>query len=284
MDYTEGEVFEDHTIQIKRYTPTDPRLGRHVRHDSRSLQYQVVAKDPSELKSVTWSRYIPVLDQGQLGSCTGNAGTGCLGTGVYWMEGQNLSLDENYAVQLYSDATKIDSAAGEYPPTDTGSDGLAIAQVLQSRGLISGYQHATSLEAALTALAARPVIVGIEWRQDMFKPNPDGQIHITGAVAGGHEIVFDQLDVENKRVWFTNSWGDSWGVHGRAYLTWEDFGTLLDAQGDVVSFVPASQPAPTPAPGPVNPQPSPAKPTWLEELKTAVDNFVKELERIANDL
>lgn len=290
MDYHEGEIREDGiTIQTKRFTPTDPRLGRHVRHDSRSLQYQVVAKDPSTLTSVQHQRYIPVLDQGKLGSCTGNAGTGCMGSAQYWPEGGSVLnvtdavADESYAVDLYSAATQIDDANGSYPPDDTGSDGLSIAKVLQSRGLISGYNHAMGLEAALTALESGPVIVGIEWRNDMFEPDPDGRIHITGAVAGGHEIVFDQLDVENKRVWFTNSWGTSWGVHGRAYLTWDDFGALLDAQGDVVAFVPASQPAPTPAPGPVNPQPEPT-PDWFARLKSAVDNFVKELEQIESDL
>jgi hypothetical protein len=68
-----------------------------------------------------------------------------------------------YAEHLYSDATKIDPWTGEWLPDDTGSDGLSIAKVLLTRGLISGYQHATTLEAALTALAQRPVMIGSSW-------------------------------------------------------------------------------------------------------------------------
>ena len=33
-----------YTIKIHRFQPTDKRLGRHVAHDSRSLQYRFVAK------------------------------------------------------------------------------------------------------------------------------------------------------------------------------------------------------------------------------------------------
>ncbi|MFC4587824.1 hypothetical protein [Sphaerisporangium corydalis] len=31
-----------------------------------------------------WERALPILDQGDLGSCTGNAAAGALGTAPYW--------------------------------------------------------------------------------------------------------------------------------------------------------------------------------------------------------
>lgn len=120
-------------------------LGRNVRHDPRSLRYTLpVAGD---IKSAAWTRHIPILDQGDLGSCTGNAGTGILGTDGLWQTLTTVAqskLDETYAAQLYSDATKVDDDPKNYPPTDTGSDGLSIAQVLKARRLISGYTHITS--------------------------------------------------------------------------------------------------------------------------------------------
>jgi len=281
------EQHSGYTISRKLYHPTDPRLGRHVRHDSRSLAYQVKAKDPAQLKSIRHERHIPTLDQGNLGSCTGNAATGALGTGVFWEDGQHVLnatdalVDETYAVNVYSDATKIDPYQGFYPPNDTGSDGLSVAKTLQNRALISGYVHATSFEAALTALSQSAVIGGIEWRSDMFRPDPDGRVHITGTIQGGHEIVFDELDVENQRVWFHNSWGENWGVDGRGYLTWGDFKTLLDRGGDITQFVPVTQPAPTPEPTPTPDNP-PVRPDLevIQETIAAAKALVAALEKL----
>lgn len=296
MSYDFIEQHDGYTISRKFYDSSDPRLGRQVNHDSRSLVYKVQAADPSTLTSIRHPRSIPILDQGSLGSCTGNAGTGNLGTGIYWAQGltvldpSDVNKDEKFAVTLYSDATKIDPYRGTYPPIDTGSDGLSIAKVLKSRGLISGYTHATSLEAFLTALSQGPVIVGIEWHENMFNVDQTGHVSITGKVVGGHEIVFDQLDIEHKRVWFSNSWGKSWGIGGRAYLTWDDMATLLAAEGDVTVFVPASQPAPTPTPTPTpdptptpTPTPDPGKDV-IQEIIDAAEAFIASLKNFIQQL
>jgi hypothetical protein len=62
------------------YMPTDPRLGRHVQHDPRSLRYAHGVLPKTAIKTVDWTRRAPIFDQGQLGSCTGNAAAGLLGT------------------------------------------------------------------------------------------------------------------------------------------------------------------------------------------------------------
>jgi hypothetical protein len=236
------------TIFRERIPSTDPRLKRHVHHDSESRRY---AFDTTGLSIVSakHTRRIPVLDQGQLGSCTGNAGIGCLGTDPFY-EGTtwHYSFTEEGAVQLYSDATAADDYPGQYPPDDTGSDGLTIAKVLTAAGSISGYRHTFSLDDALKALGVTPVICGTTWLEGMFDPAPDGRLTVSGAVAGGHEYVVDEIDADSQRVWLTNSWGTGWGVNGRAYLTFTDWGRLLADQGDVTIFTPLTQPAPVPAP------------------------------------
>src|SRR3954465_3152510 len=161
------------TLKIRRFENVkDRRLGRHVVHDSRSLRYLVRAADPKTLKSIKHFVNIPILDQGDLGSCTGHAGTNALASDAFWSAGatvlkQDAAADHQYAVGLYSDATKLDPWPGQYEPDDTGSDGLSIAKALLTRGLISGYQHATSLEATLTALADRVVMIGSSWLEGM---------------------------------------------------------------------------------------------------------------------
>jgi hypothetical protein len=224
---------------------TDLRLGRHVDHDPRSRAFAAPEPEPDDLAalvSVRHQRHIPVLDQGQVSSCTANAAVGALGTSPLWeahhtpgMSGRSGYADEKLAVALYSDEQRA-LFGQSYPPSDRGGSGLAIAKVLKASGAISGYKHAFSLNACLAALAKQPVIIGISWMNDMFNPDADGRLHPTGPVAGGHEIVLDELDVENKRVWLTNSWGASWGVQGRAYLTWDDLGALLAQQGDCTVF------------------------------------------------
>lgn len=251
---------EAHTLYVEHFKPSDPRLGRHVLHDSRSLQYQVEPKDINVLKSVRHQRRTPILDQGQLGSCTGNAAIGCLGTDPFFTTVQGkTTFDEAAAVSVYSAATKLDPYGGTYPPTDTGSDGLSVAKVLVARGLIAGYQHATSLAAVLTALQDKPVIVGIKWLSSMFSTAADGRINVSGSVEGGHEFELDEIDVENRRVWMDQSWGIKFGLSGRAYFTWDDFGSLLADRGDCTVFTPITQPAPTPTP-PTPPAPTPPAP------------------------
>ena len=138
-------------VEIKTFERQDPRLGRIVQHDPRSRQYAFKAPARVALVSKRHHRWIEVLDQGNLGSCTGNAGTGALGSDPLFPTlvphyVAASELNESAAVKLYSDATAIDEWAGEYPPEDTGSSGLAIAKVLKSRGWISGYQHTFTFE------------------------------------------------------------------------------------------------------------------------------------------
>jgi hypothetical protein len=260
---------------------TDPRLKRHINHDPRSRDYAFPTTGLT-LQSVQHQRYVPIFDQGDLGSCTGNAGVGCLATGVFYLgkqPGDRYSLDEPGAVQLYSDATAVDPYPGQYPPDDTGSDGLTIAKVLKAAGEIAGYQHTFTLDDALKALTVMPFITGTSWFQDMFNPDPDGRVHPNGAPAGGHEYVADELDVTNDRIWFQNSWGPTWGVNGRFYLTFEDYGVLLAQQGDVTIFVPRTVPAPTPTPPAPPGPPTPIGPVVVDDADRAL---AEELRSWAN--
>ena len=207
-------------------------LGRVVQHDPRSLAFPA-ALAPA-LKTVTHRHYGPVLDQGQVGSCTGNAAAQSLNT-VPLRHGRRL-LTEIDAQGLYHEATVLDGFPGTWPPTDTGSSGLAVAKASQQAGWVTGYTHAFGLDQCLAALVLAPVIVGTNWHEDMFNPDAAGYVHPTGAIAGGHEYTLLGINVKLARVTMLNSWSASWGRNGRAYITFADLGTLLADSGDVVAL------------------------------------------------
>jgi hypothetical protein len=249
--------------------PVTPRpLGRIVRHDPRSLQYLV--PEATTPKSAKWDRKIPVLDQGNLGSCTGNATVGVLGSEPFWdtlTVTEQQSLDENEAVKVYSLATQLDDVSGTYPPDDTGSSGLAAAQAAKKLGFISGYMHITSVAAAQQAIQTGPFITGVNWYEGFDSPDANGLVEISGQIRGGHEFEIIGYDATQGLWEAVNSWGTSYGVNGHMFFSDASFARLLSEQGDATTFVPLTQPAPiptpvptptpTPTPTPVPPQPTP---------------------------
>jgi len=216
-----------------RHDRADARLGRNLWLDARSLAYRVEG-DPDlmalRLRSVRWDRVLPVLDQGDLGACTGYAGTGMLGTAPYWWQvgqyvvPQDAGHASRFAVKLYSDATKVDPWPGQYPPDDTGSSGLAVCKVLKTRGTITGYRWATSARGLVRLLQDGPVMMGMPWHSAFFEPDRSGFIDNgqwwTSGVAGGHEVEVVAVDVNERDLSASvltcvNSWGSSWGDAGR---------------------------------------------------------------------
>jgi hypothetical protein len=242
------------TIYLERFRDVrDPRLGRHVQHDERSRRfaYRGPVSPPHTVKH---ERQVPVFDQGAVGSCTGNAAIGCLATGPFFPTvnerdaAEIRTLSQEAAVWVYSQASMIDPFRGQYPPDDTGSDGLSVAKVLHGAGAISGYEHAFGLDQALAALMNTPLITGTSWLEGMYEPDAEGLVRPTGKSVGGHEYVIDEYDAERGWVGFTNSWSERWGLRGRFYMEAEAFGTLLADNGDVTVFVPSTEPAPEPDP------------------------------------
>jgi hypothetical protein len=228
----------------------DPRLGRKIRHDPKSWGFAYPTAGLS-IASVRWPRQVLIFDQGQVGSCTGNAGIGVLCTGDLWpmVPSTRYTPDEAGAVNLYSDAESA-NGDGPYPPNDDGSDGLTVAKVLKSAGMISAYRHTFTINDALKALTQTPLMTGIAWYANMFTPDREGIVTPGGALAGGHEIVVDEYDARRGLVGFSNSWGVGWGQAGRFYLDVEEYAKLLDDAGDVTALLPVHAPAPPPGPVP----------------------------------
>ncbi len=227
-------------------------LGRNVYHDSRNRAYpwQAPVRTYAGLTSQLWPRHIPILDQGNVGSCTGNEQVGALGTGSVFLAlpAGHPALDETLAVKIYSGAETIDGD-GPYPPNDNGSSGPSAAQVAKNLGLISGYLHCFSLNDVLDALETGPVGIGANWYDSMDNPN-GGVVQISpGAqVRGGHEYLCRGKDVPSKMLFFDNSWGTGWGTGGSFSYSFATLERLLAEQGDATVSLPLNVPVPPPVP------------------------------------
>lgn len=202
------------------------RLGRHLNHDPRSRGFPAPAA--RTIRDVAWRTYGPRLDQGQLGSCTGNALVGALMTRPNYRSTRRLT--EADAVRAYTRATVIDPFEGAYPPTDTGSDGLSVCKAGVEFGWLVGYDHAFGLSHLLDALMSGAVMVGTVWHEGMFSPDGRGRLTVTGDIVGGHEYVITGRSGHWLRI--LNSWGLPWGDRGYAYIRDTALGDLLEQQGD----------------------------------------------------
>jgi hypothetical protein len=211
-------------------------LGRLLRHDEHSKDFQARVAQPS---TVMYTRHGRVLDQGQLGSCTGNATVHALNFDPnFKAAGMKRSRNESNAVKCYSLATELDGLDGTYPPDDNGSSGLGAAQAAKKLKWITGYTHAFGLDHLIGALAVRPVIVGTNWYEGMFEPDGNGTVGISGAVAGGHEYCINGIDMENHVFRAINSWGEGWGKKGYFFLAFSTMDRLLSEDGDVTVLIP----------------------------------------------
>ena len=157
---------------------------------------------------------------------------------------------EDYAVGVYETATSLDPFEGAYPPDDTGSDGPSAAKALVRMAVSPGYTHTFSAGDAFRALGQLPGMMGTNWYESFFYPDNDGRVRFTTGdrIAGGHEVMADEINAEKQIVWFRNSWGPGWGANGRFYMTFDLITRLLSEGGDWTFVLPLNVPAPVPTP------------------------------------
>jgi hypothetical protein len=238
----------DRTIRIPEDRVPGKPLGRHVRHDPRSLAFTLIPPlSLGDLVDVLHARRVPIFTQ-TAGSCTGESLVGALGTEPFYSLLRalvpDLVLDHSLAVEVYSAATLIDQWDGSYPPTDTGSDGLSVAKVAHRRAWVAGYRHATTLGAALLEVQSHPILTGVSWWSSFDDPDSSGLVEIASSahIRGGHEVVVLGCDVTRKRVRCANSWGTDYGDRGYFDWSWDTYGRLLDDAGDATALVPMPAP------------------------------------------
>lgn len=228
-------------LHVVTVAQQDPRLGRQVVHDPRSRRFAFpLAALPSKpTKALRHRIYGPrVIPTQQIGCCTGvDQAVKCDAVGNR-RTGVVLGMAD--AQRLYARASQIDPWPGQWPPTDSGSSGLAACKAAMEERLIERYEWlfagAAQVLAALTGgpgTPGRPVGVGTWWFDDMFKPDPKTLLVTpTGPQAGGHQWTVTgwepRYDAFEGLCW----WGPRFGDHGRFRIRYDDLNTLLADDGD----------------------------------------------------
>jgi len=204
------------TKQAKR-----PHLGRrHYRAPGRAM--------PTETSATVCSRFWnPLnwtpLNQGDTGSCTGNAGVGVISTTPYTSDAHDNETDARLA---YQGGTCVDNGcsipctcsscpAAFCPATnanDNGSNGSSVMTWMQNAGWVKGYTTADTTTQLIACLQTGPAVIGIDWYNSMFLTDKTGTLPVTvsSGLAGGHEIRVVGYDSVKAQVIIDNSWG-LWG-------------------------------------------------------------------------
>lgn len=138
---------------------------------------------------------------------------------------------------IYDEAQKLDEWEGnDYDGTSV----RAGAKYLQSLGYIKEYRWAWDVQTLVDALLTLgPVVIGINWYNNMFEPNRDAIIKIGGGIAGGHAILVDGVSKTKQLFRLKNSWGRDWGNNGFAYISFDDMERLISEDGEVAIAVEA---------------------------------------------
>ena len=211
------DTHERHHQSIPERKVVAKRLGRNIHFDlqSATLPVNELFRPKAVVKSRVWGRPGP-FDQGDTGSCTGQAVAGLVMTAPI----ADTGVDEGTAMEIYELATKIDPFPSSYPPDDTGSSVLAAMQAAQQRGYITSYRWCFSLQDVLQALSTvGPVAIGINWYTSFDQPDTHGHITLApgATIRGGHALNLTSVDTNTNRVGGWNSWGANWGVGGQVH-------------------------------------------------------------------
>lgn len=146
---------------------------------------------------------------------------------------------------IYDEAQALDEWPGTGYP---GTSARGACKALQARGIIDSYfwcQNLVDIQNAL--LNQGPVMVGTNWYESMASPiwskDRGGTyrwmltIEESKGIAGGHEFIINGISMEHGYVRVKNSWGRTWGVQGRAAMTFETLERLVfREEGDAVIF------------------------------------------------
>src|SRR5690349_17955050 len=217
---------------------TQRTFDRIVQFDEQSRNYPIMAVVPTTvLTSKTWDCNT-WNDQGQEGACVGFGFSHELSA-----EPQPVPTNYSLALGIYNRAKLLDNFPGEdYSGTSVLAGAKAVSELKNNIGepYIKSYRWAFGLrDVALAVAHVAPVVIGINWYEGMYEPDSAGYLHKSGELVGGHctlilgvvivpltgisqPTTLAQVDMNKSYAIIHNSWGKSWGVNGRAKISFAD--------------------------------------------------------------
>jgi hypothetical protein len=238
-------------------TTTPHRLGRHYEYDERSRNFEFRGPRRGIQQDKLWSFSQPVLNQGETSSCVGNTYSQFINSDYCDPTRKKLNIEwvtETQALECYHLATIADGVSDQvYPPNDDGTSSLGGAKAAQQLGWIDRYEHAFDFGTFQSAIQTQPVCVGTLWTNEMFNIDSTGLITVgplgdvndpdNQYIAGGHEYLGLGISYTLRQVRFLTSWGSSFGpLNGEFKMSFNDFETLIENQGDIVVAHGVAQP------------------------------------------
>lgn len=203
------------------------KFDRLVRFDERSRNYPIRALFAPDIKprSYTWACKL-WLDQGSEGACTGFSMSHELAAKPVVVSG----ISNAFAIALYKRAQELD----DWPGTNyEGSSVLGAMKAAMEKGYYTEYRWAFGEEDLAMAVGHHgPAVIGINWYEDMFEADRNGNIKVGGALAGGHAILCNGFNVKKGVYRLHNSWGAGWALNGECFISRADMTRLLKEQGE----------------------------------------------------
>lgn len=208
-----------------------PTLDWVPRFDRRSNNYRINPPQRLTLNNIRWEcrRH---LNQGSEGACVGFGITH-----AYDAKPIPHRKGANAARTLYRQAKQIDEWEGE---NYEGTSVLAGLRAAKEVNWIWRYEWAFTFDDFIKGLLQGPMIIGVNWYEDMLTPDNWGFIHPKGTLVGGHCVAVRGIvgaNTSTTAALIRNSWGRSWGKRGDCYILFEDLRKLLNENGEAAQIV-----------------------------------------------
>ena len=209
----------------------EQKLGRIFIEDKRDNKYLIQDKLTIPKTTITkkeWDGNVWWGNQGNTPQCVGYAWAHWICDGPITHRGALPIIQPSL---IYREAQKVDEWPGE---RYNGTSVRGGAKYLMSSGKISSYLWAFDINTLInTVLNVGPVVVGTNWYYNMFFPDKNGLISLSGYIAGGHAYVINGVNTVTKQFRIKNSWGKTWGVSGHAYISFSDMSRLIIERGEI---------------------------------------------------
>jgi hypothetical protein len=201
------------------------RLHKPDPHDHNFLMAAILEAKPRVLtRSISYASG-GILDQGPSSACVGHGLRAQLSGAPTPQKGGPS------AMEIYQAANANDEWA---PKPHAGTSVRAGMKYLQGLGYFDNYIWAFGeVTIRQWMLSGRGgVVIGVNWYESMFKPDTMGFLTIDGPIAGGHCVWLRGYNRVRNAYHLQNSWGESWGIKGQAWLPAPHLDRLMHENGE----------------------------------------------------